>query len=127
MIKIRHSFCVHIRKEFLMRFPQYRLRRLRKNELFRRMVRETHLRPEDFILPLFVCKGLGVRKTVKSMPGVFQLSPDQGKVVLVGGMEGDTEFEAGGPQRRHRCGQIARPAARSLSAPPAWRLVPSAS
>jgi len=59
-----------------MKFPQYRLRRLRKDEMFRRMIRETHLRPEDLILPLFVRPGKGVKQTISSMPGHFQLSID---------------------------------------------------
>lgn len=59
-----------------MRFPQDRPRRLRKNPLFREMIRETHLRPDDFILPLFVCPGRGVRRPISSMPGQFQLSID---------------------------------------------------
>jgi porphobilinogen synthase len=60
-----------------MKFPVFRPRRLRKNEIFRRMIRETHLTPEDFILPLFVCPGKSVRKPISSMPGNFQLSIDQ--------------------------------------------------
>jgi len=60
-----------------MKFPEYRPRRLRKNEIFRRMIRETHLGPEDLILPLFVCPGKSVRKPILSMPGNFQLSIDQ--------------------------------------------------
>jgi len=64
------------KKENKMRFPQYRPRRLRKDETFRRMIRETHLRPDDFILPLFVRPGKGVKKTISSMPGHFQLSID---------------------------------------------------
>ena len=60
-----------------MKFPEYRPRRLRKNEVFRRMTRETHLKPDDFILPLFVCPGKSVRKAILSMPGHFQLSIDQ--------------------------------------------------
>jgi porphobilinogen synthase len=60
-----------------MKFPEYRPRRLRKNEIFRGMIRETHLKPEDFILPLFVCPGKSVRKAISSMPGNFQLSIDQ--------------------------------------------------
>ena len=60
-----------------MKFPEYRPRRLRKNEIFRRMIRETHLRPEDLVLPLFVCPGKSVRKPILSMPGNFQLSIDQ--------------------------------------------------
>lgn len=60
-----------------MTFPVHRPRRLRKNEIIRRMIRETHLRPENFILPLFVCPGKGIRKAISSMPGNFQLSIDQ--------------------------------------------------
>ena len=41
------------------------------------MIRETHLRPDDMILPLFVCPGKGVRRTISSMPGQFQLSIDE--------------------------------------------------
>jgi porphobilinogen synthase len=59
-----------------MNFPQYRPRRLRKDDLFRRMVRETHLRPDDLILPLFVRPGKGLRKPISSMPGHFQLTID---------------------------------------------------
>lgn len=59
-----------------MRFPKYRPRRLRKEELLREMIRETHLRPDDFILPLFVRPGKGVKRPIASMPGHFQLSID---------------------------------------------------
>ncbi len=59
-----------------MGFPQYRLRRLRKNESFRKMVRETHLRPDDLILPLFVRPGKRVKQPISSMPGHFQFSVD---------------------------------------------------
>ncbi len=58
-------------------FPRYRPRRLRRDETVRRMVRETDLSPNDFIYPLFVVPGTGVRNPVKSMPGVFQLSVDE--------------------------------------------------
>lgn len=54
-----------------------RLRRLRMTETLRGMVRETHLSPKDFIYPLFVVPGKGVRREVSSMPGVFQMSVDQ--------------------------------------------------
>jgi porphobilinogen synthase len=60
-----------------MAFPVTRLRRLRKNEPLRSMVRETRLSPENFVYPLFVCPGSGVRKEVRSMPGVFNLSVDE--------------------------------------------------
>lgn len=59
-----------------MGYPQYRPRRLRKDGLFREMVRETHLRPDDFILPLFVRPGKGEKRAIVSMPGHFQLSID---------------------------------------------------
>lgn len=57
--------------------PFRRLRRLRMNEAFRSMVRETELSPKDFIYPLFVVPGKNVRREVRSMPGVFQLSIDE--------------------------------------------------
>ena len=58
-------------------FPKYRPRRLRSNETMRRMVRETSLSVNDFIYPLFVVPGSGVRNPVSSMPGVYQLSVDE--------------------------------------------------
>jgi len=59
-----------------MAFPIHRPRRLRRTEALRRMVRETDLRPSDFIYPLFVVEGRGVRKPVPSMPGIDNLSVD---------------------------------------------------
>jgi len=67
---------IEIEKGGQMRFPQYRPRRLRKDGLLREMIRETHLRPDDFVLPLFVRPGKGVKKPISSMPGHFQLSID---------------------------------------------------
>jgi porphobilinogen synthase len=57
-----------------MYFPQYRPRRLRANETIRRMVRETTLSPDNFIYPMFVTHGKGVRKEISSMPGNYQQS-----------------------------------------------------
>jgi porphobilinogen synthase len=57
-------------------FPITRLRRLRRNETFRRMVRETTLSVDDLIMPLFVRPGSGVRNPINSMPGQFQFSVD---------------------------------------------------
>jgi porphobilinogen synthase len=54
-----------------------RLRRLRRTETMRALVRETRLSPDQLIYPLFVCEGSGVRREVPSMPGVFQLSVDE--------------------------------------------------
>jgi len=55
----------------------YRPRRLRRTEALRSMVRETRLTRDDFVLPLFVCPGDGVRREISSMPGVFNLSIDE--------------------------------------------------
>jgi porphobilinogen synthase len=60
-----------------MEFPTYRMRRLRRTETTRRMVRETRLSVDNLIMPLFVVPGTGVRHAVQSMPGVAQLSVDQ--------------------------------------------------
>jgi porphobilinogen synthase len=54
-----------------------RLRRLRSSDAMRALVRETRLSPDNFVLPLFVCEGQGVRREVSSMPGVFNLSVDE--------------------------------------------------
>jgi porphobilinogen synthase len=60
-----------------MPFPEIRLRRLRRSESLRALVRETTLNPGDLIYPLFICPGEGVRNPISSMPGVFNLSVDQ--------------------------------------------------
>jgi porphobilinogen synthase len=60
-----------------MPFPVHRPRRLRSSESMRALVRETRLHPSQFILPLFVCPGEGVRREISSMPGNYQLSIDQ--------------------------------------------------
>jgi porphobilinogen synthase len=65
------------KREAGMNFPQVRLRRLRKNDRMRRLVRETSLLVDDFIYPLFVRPGRGVKVPIASMPGQFQLSIDQ--------------------------------------------------
>src|SRR6202021_867847 len=60
-----------------MEFPVTRLRRLRRTEAMRSLVREVHLRPAAFIYPLFICPGEGIRRETSSMPGVFNLSVDE--------------------------------------------------
>ena len=60
-----------------MNFPVTRLRRLRRTEALRSLVRETHLRPEALIYPLFLVPGEGIRKPIGSMPGCFNLSVDE--------------------------------------------------
>lgn len=58
-------------------FPTDRPRRLRLNPQLRSMVRETHIAPEDFVLPLFVRHGQGEQAPILSMPGVYQWSVDR--------------------------------------------------
>ncbi len=60
-----------------MPFPLYRPRRLRESALVRKMVRETALRTEHLMLPLFVVHGRGVREPISSMPGHARLSIDE--------------------------------------------------
>jgi len=75
-----------------MPFPTHRKRRLRSSEPMRRLVRETHLEPSQFVLPLFVCPGEGIRKAITSMPGNYQLSVDE----LVRECEGAAPLGIGG-------------------------------
>jgi porphobilinogen synthase len=60
-----------------MAFPIHRLRRTRGTEALRSLVRETHLEPSQFILPLFVCEGEGICREIGSMPGNAQMSIDR--------------------------------------------------
>ncbi|MGQ9633838.1 MAG: porphobilinogen synthase [Bryobacteraceae bacterium] len=91
-----------------MAYPVHRMRRLRASESLRSLVRETHLEPSQFILPLFVCPGEGVRCEIGAMPGNFQLSIDElvkdcaeaaslgiGGVILFGLPESKDELASG--------------------------------
>src|SRR3954465_4736178 len=91
-----------------MPFPVHRPRRLRSSEPIRNLVRETHLNPAQFILPLFVCPGEGIRREIGSMPGNYQMSIDQivrecaeveslgiGGVILFGLPESKDEMASG--------------------------------
>ncbi|MEA2699707.1 MAG: porphobilinogen synthase [Myxococcales bacterium] len=60
-----------------MSFPESRPRRLRQLSALRRLVRETTLSPDNFIYPLFIAPGKGIRKEISSLPGQFHLSVDQ--------------------------------------------------
>jgi porphobilinogen synthase len=60
-----------------MAFPANRSRRLRRTESIRSMVRETRLSPKNFIYPLFVCPGSGVKREISSMPGNYHFSVDR--------------------------------------------------
>src|SRR5690348_1188312 len=91
-----------------MPFPTHRPRRLRTSEPLRRLVRETRLSPAQFILPLFVCPGEGVKREIGAMPGNHQLSIDNlvrecaevqslgiGGVILFGLPENKDELASG--------------------------------
>ncbi len=60
-----------------MPFPVHRMRRLRATARLRDLVRETQIDPKQFILPLFVCPGEGIRKEIGAMPDNYQLSVDE--------------------------------------------------
>ncbi|MGC9141638.1 MAG: porphobilinogen synthase [Caldimicrobium sp.] len=60
-----------------MMFPQYRARRLRRNEAVRSLVRETRLSVDDFIYPLFIIEGKGIKEEIRSMPGIYRFSIDR--------------------------------------------------
>jgi porphobilinogen synthase len=105
-----------------------RLRRLRRTPALRGLVRETRLAADQFILPLFVCEGEGVRHEVSSMPGVSQLSVDEAatealdaradgvSAVLLFGLpghkdeQGTSAYDESGPvQRAIRAIRVASP------------------
>ena len=91
-----------------MPFPIHRPRRLRASDSLRRLVRETRLNPAQFILPLFVCPGQGVKREIGAMPGNYQMSIDNlvgecaevqslgiGGVILFGLPESKDELASG--------------------------------
>jgi porphobilinogen synthase len=61
---------------YIRRFPQTRMRRMRRDDFSRRLMRETILTPADLIYPIFVVEGTGQRQTISSMPGIERLSVD---------------------------------------------------
>ena len=58
-------------------FPYLRLRRLRRTETLRALVRETRVDVGDLVYPVFVVEGKDIRQEVSSMPGILRFSPDQ--------------------------------------------------
>ncbi len=85
-----------------MPFPVHRLRRLRRNDALRGLVRETTLTTQSLIYPLFVCPGSGVKSEIQSMPGNYRWSVDllagECKAVLDAGIPGVILF--GIPERK---------------------------
>lgn len=90
-------------------FPEYRARRTRRSEPLRRMVRETYLRPEDLIYPMFSAFGSDIRKEIPSMPGIYQQSiehiVDEAKEVYALGIPAVLLF--GLPETKDALGQDA--------------------
>ena len=58
-------------------FPQVRLRRLRRTEVLRKLIRENRVEVGDFVYPMFVVEGKGIKEEIASMPGIFHYSPDR--------------------------------------------------
>ncbi len=85
-------------------FPKKRMRRLRRSEFSRRMVRESHLSPADFIYPVFVLEGKNRVEEVKSMPGVVRQSLDrlfnQAEQCLELGVPAIALFPVIGPEKK---------------------------
>ena len=57
-------------------YPLNRNRRLRSSKAIRSLVRETIITPDDFLVPLFVVEGKGIKEEISSMPGYYRLSLD---------------------------------------------------
>ncbi|MHB8420362.1 MAG: porphobilinogen synthase [Myxococcales bacterium] len=93
-------------------FPTTRLRRLRRSEGMRRLVREARLSPSQLVYPLFVVPGKKVRQPIASMPGVFRLSADllgeEARVATALGLGGLLLF--GVPNERDATGSSGRAA-----------------
>ena len=93
-----------------MNFPDYRPRRMRKNENLRRLIRETRLAADNLIYPLFVVPGKGAKKPIVSMPGVFQMSADvlvqEVRAAREAGLPAVLLF--GVPERKDECSGPAR-------------------
>ncbi|MEE8420412.1 MAG: hypothetical protein V3R92_03025, partial [Dehalococcoidales bacterium] len=58
-------------------FPEIRLRRLRRTEMLRALVRETQVDIADLVYPMFIVEGKGIKQEISSMPDVFRFSPDR--------------------------------------------------
>ena len=58
-------------------FPQLRLRRLRRTETLRALVRENRVDVSDLVYPMFIVEGKGIKQEITSMPGIFRYSPDK--------------------------------------------------
>ena len=126
------------RREMAATFPAVRMRRLRKTEPIRRLVRETTLTPGDFVYPMFVVPGRGVREEIATMPGCFHVSADEAVreaeealglgvpgVMLFGlPSEKDAIGDRGLRQRRRGPGRRSGPQGRTAGAGRRYRRLP---
>src|ERR1700721_210577 len=76
-LKLMSGVTVNMTGKTANTFPKTRMRRMRRDEFSRRLMRETHLSADSLIYPMFVVEGRGDRQPVASMPGLDRLSIDQ--------------------------------------------------
>jgi len=90
-------------------FPQLRLRRLRRTEALRVLVRENRFDVGDLIYPMFVVEGKSIKQEISSMPGIFHYSPDQlpAEVEEVAGLKLPAVLLFGIPQNKDETGSSA--------------------
>jgi porphobilinogen synthase len=90
-------------------FPHLRLRRLRRTEALRALVRESRVDVGDLVYPVFVVEGKGIRQEISAMPGIFRLSPDQldAEVEEVAGLKIPAVLLFGIPEQKDETGSSA--------------------
>ena len=90
-------------------FPQLRLRRLRRTETLRALVRETSVEVGDLIYPMFIAEGKGIKEEITSMPDVFHYSPDQlpGEMEEIAGLKIPAVLLFGIPENKDETGSSA--------------------
>jgi len=90
-------------------FPQLRMRRLRRTEALRTLVRENRVDVDDLIYPIFVIEGQGIKQEIASMPGIFRYSPDQlpAEVEAIAGLKMPAVLLFGIPEHKDEVGSSA--------------------
>jgi porphobilinogen synthase len=90
-------------------FPEIRLRRLRRTETLRALVRETQVEINDLVYPMFVVEGKGIEQEISSMPDVFRFSPDRlaKEVAEIAGLGIPTILLFGIPENKDETGSSA--------------------
>jgi len=90
-------------------FPQLRLRRLRRTERLRALVRENRVDAGDLVYPIFVVEGKGIKQEISSMPSIFRFSPDQldAEIEEVAGLKIPAVLLFGIPKQKDELGSSA--------------------